>query len=686
VTSYLASRHAPAAGPALVLRLAPALILALAAPAAAQQTARATATGPAWRFVVQPQATVVYARDGSMIGEMGREIRTNVSLRTLPKYVGQAFIAVEDKRFYQHDGVDVIGMLGAIRGKVMGERMRGASTITQLLVGNMHPDVINRADRSLSRKFHEQEAAREMERHYSKDQILEAFLNQVDLGHRWFGVESAARHYFGKPAARLTLAEAASIAALPKSPPGYDPIANPAKNVERRNTILALMAEQGYISFADQRAAQAAPLVTAPNDGTSAPAQYFIDVVRAQAERAGVPVSAGGYRIHTTLDPALQRAATGALSEGAAAIEARPGYRFPTLAKHAAGASDYLQGAVVALDPATGDVRALVGGRSYAASPYDRAINAVRQPGSAFKPFVYAAAVADSMPPNEPVADTALAIPMPNGGGIYRPGNSDNQFLGLLTMREALTRSRNPVAVQLALAVGMDTVAALAHRAGISSPIALNPPSAIGASAVRPLDLVAAYTAFANLGTAVAPRFVTRIDDAAGRTVWSPATVTRPVMDPRVAFIVRDMMRDVVDRGTASSVRRWVNPTIPVAGKTGTTNDNADVWFVGVTPELVAGVWLGFDRPTPIAGVAGGSLAAPVFGRLVAQFYAGRTPAVWTPPDGLVTAELDRLSGLPADEATPADRRYTEYFLPGTEPGASRFDPLALFDWGMVGR
>jgi penicillin-binding protein 1A len=683
VTSRFQSLRAPAARPALVSALALACLLAAPGAALAQ---RGASTGPAWRFVVQPQSSVVYARDGSMIGEIGRELRTNVALRTLPKYVGQAFIAVEDKRFYQHDGVDVVGMLGALKSKVMGERMRGASTITQQLVGNMHPDLIDRSDRSLSRKLHEQEAAREMENHYSKDQILEAYLNQVDLGHNWFGVESAARHYFGKPAARLTLAEAASLAALPKSPPGYDPISRRARNVERRNTVLALMAEQGYVTAAQAREAQATPLVTAPNAGASAPAQYFVDIVRTQAERAGVPVSAGGYRIHTTLDPALQRSAVGALAEGAAAVEARPGYRFPTFAKHAPGRSDYLQGAVVAMDPSTGDVRALVGGRGYAASPFDRAVNAVRQPGSAFKPFVYAAAIADSLPPNEPVADTALAIVMPNGGGIYRPGNSDNQFLGLLTMREALIRSRNPVAVQLALTVGMDSVAALAHRAGLTTPIALNPPSAIGASAVRPIDLVAAYTTFANLGTAVAPRFVTRIDDRAGHPVWSPSTVTREVMDPRVAFIVRDMMRDVVDRGTATSVRRWVNPTIPVAGKTGTTNDNADVWFVGVTPDLVAGVWLGFDRPRAIPGIAGGSLAAPVFARLVGSFYAGRTPGTWTPPEGLVTAELDRVSGLPADESTPPDRRYTEYFLPGTEPGAIHFDPLALFDWGMVGR
>ena len=512
------SRHLPLrapARPALAILVSLGLF-AFARPAAAQQPA---STGPAWRFVVQPQSTVVYARDGSVIGEFGREIRTNVAIASLPKYVGQAFIAVEDKRFYEHDGVDVIGMLGALKGKVMGERMRGASTITQLLVGNMHPDVINRADRSIARKFREQEAAREMERHYSKNQILEAFLNQVDLGHNWFGVESAARHYFGKPAARLTLAEAASIAALPKSPPGYDPIGKPARNVERRNTILALMAEQGYVTAAQAREAQAAPLVTAPNAGASAPAQYFVDVVRAQVERAGVPVSTGGYRIHTTLDPALQRSAVGALSEGAAAIEARPGYRFPTLAKHAAGTSDYLQGAVVAMDPSTGDVRALVGGRHFERGSFNRALAAHRQPGSAFKPFVYAAALGAGMTPATMVDDEPVEIAQ--GRDVWAPSNFDDEYLGRVTLRRALERSANAATVRVSRAVGESRVADVAHRYGIASQLPAVPALALGAAEVTPFELVAAYAPFANGGLRVRPRLVTRIESADGTPLWT---------------------------------------------------------------------------------------------------------------------------------------------------------------------
>ncbi len=657
-------------------------LLVASARAGAQQPAQST--GEAWTLIQPAQSSLVYARDGSLIGEIGREWRTSISIKTLPKYVGQAFVATEDHRFYQHNGVDVVGVLGALKDAALGDA-RGASTITQQLVGNMHPDLVDRRDKSVARKLREQEAAREMERHYTKEQILEAYLNQINFGHGWYGIEAAARHYFGKPAAKLTLAEAASLAALPKSPVGYDPAQHPDRNLQRRNTVLALMADQGYITRAQADAASREPVRTAPNGGMSATAPYFVDVVRQQAERAGVPVANGGYRIHTTLDPALQSAATVALVEGTAAVEMRPGYKHPTYTNRPKGSTDYLQGAVIALDPLDGEVRALVGGRNYQESPFDRAVMGVRQPGSSFKPIVYALAIADSMRPNTIVEDTALKILLPNGE-TYEPGNSDNKFLGPLTLREALVQSRNPVAVQLGMQLGMDSVAALAHAMGIKSPIAPVPSSAIGASALRPIELVTAYAALANLGTAVDPSFVIRVEDRAGKTVWAPKPAAPSLaLDPRVAFIVRDMMRDVVDRGTATAVRKYIPTTIPVAGKTGTTNDNTDVWFVGMTPELVAGVWLGFDRPKTITpGAYGGSLAAPIFGAMMQRWYAGRTSGTWEPPAGLVSGELDRVTGLVADASTPPERRYIEYFLEGTEPPGLQFDPWRMFEMGPV--
>lgn len=660
-----------------------AALLVLAAPLGAQQPVTQV-TNEAWRIVPPAQSSVVLARDGSYIGEVGAQWRTVVSLKSLPKYVPQAFIAVEDQRFYQHDGVDLVGVAAAIKDAARG-RPRGASTITQLLVGNMHPDLIDRTDRSIGRKLREQQAAREMERHYSKEQILEAFLNQLHFGRRYYGIESAARHYFGKPSARLTLAEAASLAAMPKGPAIYDPVRRPERNKERRNTVLALMAQQGYITRAEATRAQAEPLVTVTDEGFTAQAPWYVDVVRVQAARFYPAVSSGPHRIYTTLDPTLQRAAVDALDEGTRAVEARPGYALPRAGAAARDSNRTLQGLVVAMDPFTGDVRALVGGRNYATSSFNRAVNGMRQPGSAFKPFVYATAIAESLAANTIVGDTAIAIPLSNRT-VYRPKNSDGEFLGLVTMREALTRSRNPVAVTLAQQLGMDSVIATARALGITSPIAPYPSSAIGASVVQPLDLVAAYATFANLGARVEARFITRIEDAQGKVVWQNRLQSpSPALDPRVAFIVRDMMRDAVDRGTATSVRRFLPASLPVAGKTGTTDDNTDVWFVGMTPELVAGVWLGTDKPTSIApGAAGGTLAAPIFGRMLQLAGATRAALPWIPPPGLVMAELDRATGELATPATPPERRYTEYFLDGTEPPVLRMDLWRVVRGGVA--
>ncbi len=642
-----------------------------------------------WQIVAQAQSSQILARDGSLLAEIGKELRTSVSIRSLPRYLPQAFIAIEDHRFYQHDGVDMVGVAGAIKDNILGDR-RGASTITQQLVGNMHPDIIDRGDRSLGRKIREQAAAREMEKRYSKEQILEAYLNQIGFAHGWYGVETAARHYFGKSASKLSIAESATLAAMPKGPEIYEPVKFPTRVRGRRNTVLALMAQQGHITAAQARIAQSAPLVTVPNYGVAAAAPWYVDVVKIQAQRAGVAVNQGGYRIHTALDPLMQSAAVSSLAEGLDEVEGAAGYRHSA----GSGSSDNLQGLVVAIDPTNGDVRALVGGRDYKASQFDRAVDGRRQPGSSFKPIVYAAAISDSIAPTSIVGDTAIAIPLANGS-LYRPDNSDHEFLGAITLREALAKSRNVVAVQVALQVGMDSVIALARRMGIQAQIAPYPSSAIGASTVQPLDLIAAYTTFANLGTPVEPRFIHRIEDRSGKTVYAaPIRALPPALDPRATFVVRDMMRDVVERGTAASIRRYLPASVPVAGKTGTTNDNTDVWFIGLTPDVVAGVWLGFDKPKTItSGAAGGSLAAPVWGKMISRYYAStggpslaRGAAAWgTPPLGVISGEVDRATGVLATVDTPMDRRYTEYFVEGTEPAALRADPWKIFRWGPIG-
>jgi penicillin-binding protein 2D len=650
--------------------------------AAFSLSAQAPEAPEAWQIILPPQSSIIFARDGSMIGDVGKESRFNVPLRSLPTYVGQAFVAVEDQRFYQHEGVDLVGVAAAIKDNLLGDH-RGASTITQQLVGNMHPDLIDRRDRGIGRKLREQSAAREMEKHYSKEQILEGYINVIDYGHGWRGIEMAARHYFGKGAAQLTLAEAATLASLPKNPTIYDPLRYPSRVRERRNLVLRLMSAQGYITPQQAAQAQREPLVTAPNLGRSVSAPYFVDAVRQTADREGVSISTGGYKVYTTLEPTLQSAAADALVQGVAAVEAREGYRYPKMSELPATRDDYLQGLIVALDPFTGDVRAMMGGRDYGRSNFNRATYALRQPGSSIKPFVYARALLDSIPANSIIPDTALAVPLPNGD-VYSPENSDGQYMGPITMREALIHSRNTVAIQLGLRVTMDSVAALVERVGLDTPMLPYPSSAIGASAVRPINFVAAYSAFATNGLAIQPRYITRIEDRGGRVVYAaPQTESRQVIDPRVAFIVRDILREAAERGTGQAARRIVPPQIAIAGKTGTTNDNADVWFIGVTPSLVAGVWLGFDKPkTIMPGAAGGTLAAPIWANMVARYYGNGSAGEWFAPADLSYAELDRGTGQLADSTTPPEQRYFEYFLPGTEPPLLRVNPWKIPQWG----
>jgi 1A family penicillin-binding protein len=652
--------------------------LLLAAPLVAQRSDPAA-------IIPLPQSSVVLARDGSVIGEFGKQVRTSIAIGSLPRYVAQAFVAVEDKRFYEHDGVDLVGVAAAMKDAVMGDA-RGASTITQQLVGNMHPTIIDRRDGSIGRKLREQTAAREMETRYSKAQILEAYLNTIHFGHGWYGIDAAARHYFGKAAARLTLPEAATLAAMPKGPALYDPVRYPDRVTQRRNTVLALMAEQNYITTAEKARAQSAPL-GASRSVIDDSFKYMVSVARVQAERGGVNVSEGGYRVYTTLDPVLQRASAAALRDVVGSAETPR--RKPKKGAAAPPPAGTLQGAVVMLSPYTGEVLALVGGRDFSVSSFDRVIDGRRQPGSSFKPFVYGTALLQGIPANTIEQDTVLSIALPTGKP-YSPDNSDGKFLGPLTMREALVLSRNPVAVQLGMQVTIDSVAALAKRMGLDATIPPYPSSAIGTASVRPLDMAAAYGAIANGGSAIKPRFVQRVEDRTGRTVWSPRVAPpQYALDTRVAFVLRDMMRDVVERGTATSVRRYVAKEIPVAGKTGTTNGSTDVWFVGMTPELVGAVWVGYDTPKPIAGgqAAGGTIAAPIFGRAVRAYYAAnKTSLPWTPPPGVVSMELDRDSGLPATPETLATKRYTEWFVAGTEPGAIPVDVWKLLELGGIGR
>jgi penicillin-binding protein 1A len=652
--------------------IALAWVLAYASPGAAQIRTEDV------RIIRPPLATVVLDRAGGLLGEIGPQARTWVRIVELPAFVGQAFVATEDRRFYLHDGVDVVGVMGAIRDNIMrGFGSRGASTITQQLVGTMFPEEVDRREITISRKMREAELARALERRHTKAEILEAYLNYINFGHGWYGIAAAARHYFAKSPEFLTLPEAALLAALPKSPVQYDPRAYPSAALRRRNLVLQRMADQGYITAAQLRAAQTTPLRVARDDGYSVRAPYVVESVRQwMVERHGLTaVNTAGFTVVTTVDPALQAAANSALDAGLARVESLPGYRWPRYgtpaARPGAGHTPYLQGLVVAADPATGDLLAVVGGRDFRDSEFNRATQGMRQAGSAFKPFVYAAALSAGVAPTTLLKDVPLSLPR-GDGTPWTPENSDGTFSGDVTMRTALVRSINVPTIRLALAVGLDSVIITARRAGLTTPIPAVASTAIGAADVRPLELIASYGAFANLGSWTPPRLVTLVQNADGIPVYEAAPpAPAPILDRRVAYQLTSMLSDAVDGGTGTAARRGVPAALPVAGKTGTSNENADVWFVGYTPDLVAGVWLGFDqRRTIMRGAFGGTLAAPIWADFARTVYRQRPiPAPWPVPEGLTAVRVRRSDGAPAP-GDSSSSSVTEYFLEGTEPTA----------------
>ena len=615
-------------------------------------------------------AAVVYDAEGGVLARLTPVRWEVVRLSRLPKYVPQAFVAVEDQRYYSHGGVDWRRFLGTTaRNLIPGGRSQGASTITMQVARNVFPDRLPAAERTIKRKLLEIRVATEIESRYSKEQILQTYLNQIYFGEGVYGIESAAKIYFGKHAADLTLPEAALLAGLPKAPTNYNPRRNPDRSVTRRNLILGLMAQQGRISATQRDQGRAAGLRLArwepQRERRKAP--YFVEQVRRVLEdRMGQELYTGGLRIRTGLDPRAQAAAETQLEAQLRRVEGGSFGRFtgPKRAAFKGGAeTPYVQGSAVFMDARTGDVRAWVGGRSFDDSRFDRISQGFRQPGSAFKPFVYAAAIESGVALTDTITDAPLRREMP-GGDVWEPRNFDGRFRGPVTVRNALRWSVNTVAVRLAERAGLDEVSAEARRMGITSKIPALPSVAIGAAAVKPVELAAAYTAFATLGTRVEPRFVTRVENAAGEVLWEPGVRARRVMDPGVAFLVTDALRDVVDRGTGRKARD-VGLRGPAAGKTGTTNDGADAWFVGFTPDVVGAVWIGFDRPRPIARRgSGGDLAAPVWGRIARAAAGSRVAAAWTPPGGVVERSV-ATAGLrviaPGCRARGAS--FDEYFL-----------------------
>lgn len=632
----------------------------------------------------------LYAADGRFVGEIGLERRSVVALDEIPRHVVEAFVITEDKRFYQHSGVDYFRVIGAVVANLKaGGLSEGFSTITMQLARNIFPAQLPSRSRAGSaynnvvRKFREAKVARRIEARFPKERILELYLNQIALGAGAYGVEAASQRYFGRPVSEITVAEGAMLAALPKAPSRYNPRRFPDRAIQRRNTILELMRREGALSDPDASIAKAYPLrLNRAARGAGDPAPYFVEWVRAELERRfGKQVYESGLRVLTTLDLDMQGAAERAVERQLRAIEGGTwgNYSQQTyeeyLARAAAGDetgsgnnSPYLQASFIALDPRTGAVRALVGGRDFDDSKFNRATQALRQPGSTFKPIVYATAVRSGRSPAYFIDDDPIEVPQLDGT-VWAPNNYDMKFEGRVTMRRALMFSRNLPAIRLTMEIGEGSVVEMAQQFGITTKVPPYPSIALGSADVYPLEIISAYSTFANLGWRTAPNPILRVETLAGRRLYEAQPERIQVLSREEAWLMVDMLKDVISSGSGTRVRSE-GFVYPAGGKTGTTNDYTDVWFVGFTADLVAGVWIGFDQPKEIMGNAqGGRLAAPAWASFMREVYERKpAPPDWPRPPGVLAIPIDPATGLRAGLGCISDSVRTEFFIAGTEP------------------
>jgi 1A family penicillin-binding protein len=621
------------------------------------------------RGYMPDEASVVLDRDGTEIGKVFLVHRVVVPVDSLPEHVPAAFVAIEDRRFWDHGGVDWPRVVGAIFRNVQTMEMgEGFSTITMQLSRNLFPDQLPAAEKTIWRKFGEMRVAREIERRYDKTDILELYINQIYFGNGAWGIQAAAQEYFGKDATELTVAEAALLAGVPQAPSRANPRADLEAAVRRRNVVLDRMAEQGLVPAEQvERARQEDPRLARRRTRTEDTGAYFVEEIRRRLEPyMGEALYTGGLRIHTTMDLALQEIAERELERQLRAIEngAFGTFRHPRRGGESSDESGtaYLQGALVVMDARRGEVLALVGGRDFTESQYNRATQARRQMGSAFKPFVYAAALSRGYPPTFRLDDAPMRMVL-SDGQVWSPVNYGGDYAGQVTMRTALAQSRNVATVRLSEQIGIRAALDMAERMGLDGPLPAVPSVVLGAAEANLLDLVAAYTPLATLGMHAEPRMITRVVDRRGRVLWEELVRTRRALEPPVAFLTTSILEDVVNRGTATAVRA-VGFQGPAAGKTGTTNDAADAWFIGYTPAVVTGVWIGFDRRTTIvARASGGTLAAPVWGRVMRHVAAG---GGWTPPPGIETLEVDMAGNVMQQGCVTYGEVRREYFIRGT--------------------
>jgi 1A family penicillin-binding protein len=641
-----------------------------------------------------PVSTLVYDMRDRPVFNIFTEHRMLVRLSEISPYMIHAVLAIEDERFFKHNGLDPWRIGGAaVANLKSGHIVQGGSTITQQLARK----TFLTDDKSWWRKAREAVLAVRLEMAFSKDEILTMYLNRIYFGRGYYGIEAAAQGYFDKKASALTLDEAALLAGLIQAPSAYAPPANLDRALARRAVVIKRMQAIGAITKDQATRALASKVRLRRGLGQPRFGEYFRNhVAQELIDRFGEDmVWTSGLRVYTTVDPDMQRTAERVLTTGLAQIERRSGFSGPKLESEegmANGRTAYLQGAFVALDPRNGHVRALVGGRDFDDSTFDRAIEAKRQAGSAYKPFVFAAAIERGAQPATLI--TGINETTRVSGVDWRPDNLGSEA-DAMTMREALRTSNNRAAVRVLKTVGISNAVGAAVKLGLNPP----PPVlslVLGSGEVSLLSMTSAYGAFANSGKVHAPVFVRRVETADGTVLWQNVPESHQAISSTTAFLMADMLADVIDRGTASRARAE-GFMLPAGGKTGTTNEYKDTWFVGFTPTLVAGVWAGFDDPRPVApnGYAAG-LVVPIWAKFMRAATAG-VPGTWlkTPPD-VVNVEVCMASGLRPTSGCVMDGaavRY-EYFRRGTEPqdycelhgGRTFFEKLGSFACKLFGK
>lgn len=593
----------------------------------------------AWSF--QPKrVTKVYSADGRHLKDFLEENREILTYEEIPKSMQVALTSIEDQRFFSHWGIDIRRIFGSVLANLKSLSIigQGASTLTQQLARNIFTEVgQQRSSESLeavlatfARKIREQITAVYIERLYTKREILTMYLNKVYFGHGAHGLKSAARFYFDKQVDQLALEESALLAGLLKAPNGYSPLRRPAKALKRRNTVLKSMTDNGMITRARYETLRQEPILTRRRrrEETYGLAPYFVEHVRQQLQREfGRSIYREGFAVHTTLDSRLQRIAKKHFDIEIGKVQEKVNqYLARQDSSEGLPDSALVQAAFVAMDPTTGHILAMIGGRDFSLSKFNRATQAKRQPGSSFKPFVYTAAIDNNRFPVDVLDDNAVTLWDVQNGVFWDPENYDKKFKGPMTLREGFKQSRNLIAIKLADEIGPRLIQGYASNMGISTKIAPVASIGIGTSEVLLLDMVAAYCVFPNKGIYVEPTSLSRLESKDGNVFFAQESGRkREVLRPAVAVIITDMLRSAIDEvgGTGRRIRTFYRFQPEAAGKTGTTNDYTDAWFIGFTPDLVAGVWVGIDDPSlRLWPRQAGSVAAmPLWAQFMKEVY-----------------------------------------------------------------